>query len=60
VDWDRFQSIIVPRLNRLSLQTIAEALGISTAWASRIRSGVKRPHSRHVSELETLVESLVE
>jgi len=45
-------------LDQLTLQTIADALGISLAWASRIRSGSKLPHPRHFATLETLVESI--
>jgi len=57
VDWDHFQSTILPMLHNLTLRAIAEAVGISTAWASRIRSGSHRPHPRHVSALEKLVRS---
>lgn len=55
VDWDRYRSEVLPALNQLTLQIIAGALGVSTAWASRIRSGTKLPHPRHVAALETLV-----
>jgi hypothetical protein len=57
VDWKDFRSDILPTLHHLTLQTIADALGISLGWASRIRSGAKLPHPRHVATLEALVRS---
>lgn len=54
VDWNHFRSTILPALHQLTLQTIADALGISLAWASRIRSGSRRPHPRHAKLLEAL------
>ena len=57
VDWNRFHTKVLPALQEVTLQTIADALGISQAWASRIRSGAKLPHPRHFATLEALVQS---
>lgn len=38
---------VVPKLNQLTLNTIAKATGLSLAACSRVRAGKRAPHPRH-------------
>ncbi len=55
VDW--YCEWIAPRLAKLSLQEIAEALGVSTSSASKFRRGLRVPAPRHWRTLAQLVGS---
>jgi len=46
-DPEWFRREVLPRLERVSLVTIARETGISTSAASRVRSGKQLPHPRH-------------
>jgi len=45
---------ILPRLRVVKIRLIAEALGVSAAYAAQIRTGRRRAHPRHWQELAKL------
>jgi len=51
---DFFVEKIRPRIRVLKARLIAEALGVSKAYAAQVRSGRCRPHPRHWSALAKL------
>jgi hypothetical protein len=51
-----FRREVLPMLDGLSLNEIADATGLSLAACSRIRSGARVPHPRHWNDLRALVE----
>ena len=54
-DQERFTSEVLPKLATVTLTTIAEAIGVSTSTASKVRAGRRVPHPRHWAALEQLV-----
>lgn len=52
-----FRSEILPRLQGLSLTQISAATGLSQQYCSLIRRGLKVPHQRHWTSLESLAVS---
>jgi hypothetical protein len=57
-DWlneKSYQEKIQPRLAEITVPTISNALGISGPYATDIRAGKRRPHSRHWLALARLV-----
>ena len=51
---DYYAREIDPRLRKLKVQGIAQALQISQPYAAFIRSGRRRPHPRHWEALANL------
>jgi hypothetical protein len=53
----RYQSEILPRLARVTfpLRDLADALGLSLAYAGRIRSAEVIPHPMYYAALEALI-----
>jgi CRISPR-associated endonuclease Cas1 len=47
---------IQPRLSALTISSLSSSLGVSESYAADIRSGRRRPHSRHWWALAQLVE----
>jgi CRISPR-associated endonuclease Cas1 len=55
LDEQTYRERIQPRLAGVTVRVMAEALGVSTPYASSIRSGKKQPHPRHWQTLARLV-----
>jgi hypothetical protein len=53
-DPEWFEREVAPGLRSLSLTQIAQATGMSTSSASKIRSGKRAPHPRHWDSLNAL------
>jgi hypothetical protein len=51
-----FRSELLPKLEQLTLTSIARATGTSTSAASKIRSGQMMPHARHWQALAQLAD----
>jgi hypothetical protein len=49
-----FRRDILPKLQRLPVRVIAEAMGASLSHGSKVRSGLLVPHKRHWKALLTL------
>lgn len=49
---------IHPRLAKVTINSIREALGISKGYATNVRSGKQLPHPRHWQKLAKLVDTL--
>jgi hypothetical protein len=52
-----FKREIAPKLDAFTFKVIAAATGLSLAACSRIRAGVRVPHSRHWEALRELADS---
>lgn len=55
LDEETYRREIQPRLASVPVPTIRAALGISKAYATNVRSGMRLPHSRHWLVLANLV-----
>jgi hypothetical protein len=50
-----FRRDILPKLQSLSVRTIAEAMGASHSHGSKVRGGKLVPHKRHWTALRALL-----
>jgi hypothetical protein len=48
---------LLPRLRRVPLRRIANALNVTPGYASFLRRGLRTPHARHLAVLRALADA---